>query len=101
MREGDYYRIASFRENGVYDCWMSTSKDKKEALVTFVQVLAKPNQKSFYIRLQGLDPNAEYCLEGTEQVYSGSLLMYAGILIPQEMGDFKSRLLHFTAGQRR
>ena len=59
VREGDYYRIASFRENGVYDCWMSTSKDKKEALVTFVQVLAKPNQKSFHIRLQGLDPNAE------------------------------------------
>ena len=26
---------------------------------------------------------------------------YAGILIPREMGDFKSRLLHFTAGQRR
>ena len=101
VREGDYYRIASFRENGVYDCWMSTSKDKKEALVTFVQVLAKPNQKSFHIRLQGLDPNAEYRLEGTEQVYSGSLLMYAGILIPRKMGDFKSRLLHFTAGQRR
>lgn len=96
VREGDYYRIASFRENDVYDCWMSTSKDKKEALVTFVQVLAKPNQKSFHIRLQGLDPNAEYRLEGTEQVYSGSLLMYAGILIPREMGDFKSRLLHFT-----
>lgn len=33
---------------------MSTSKDKKEALVTFVQVLAKPNQKSFHIRLQNI-----------------------------------------------
>lgn len=46
--------LPSFRENGVYDCWMSTSKDKKEALVTFVQVLTKPNQKSFYIRLQNI-----------------------------------------------
>ena len=80
---------------------MSTSKDKKEALVTFVQVFAKPNQKSFHIRLQGLDPNAEYRLEGSEQVYSGRRLMYAGILSPRKMGDFKSRLLHFTAGHRR
>lgn len=96
IREGDYFRIASFRENNVYDCWMSVRKDQKEALVTFVQVYAKPNQKSFCIRLQGLDPKAEYCLEETGAVYSGSLLMYAGLLIPREMGDYKSRLLHFV-----
>ena len=36
VRNGDYYRIASYRENNEYDCWMSVSKDKKNALVTFV-----------------------------------------------------------------
>ncbi len=32
VREGDYYRIASYRENHFYDCYMVVSKDKKEAL---------------------------------------------------------------------
>lgn len=29
VREGDYYRIASYRENHFYDCYMVVSKDKK------------------------------------------------------------------------
>ena len=43
VREGDYYRVASYRENGLYDCWMVVAKDKSEALVTYVQVLGRPN----------------------------------------------------------
>ena len=37
IRRGDYSRIASFLENGNYDCYQVTSKDQKEALVTYVQ----------------------------------------------------------------
>ena len=46
VRDGDYYRIASYRENNEFDCWASITKDKKQALVTFVQVLNHPNYKS-------------------------------------------------------
>ena len=28
VREGDYYRIASYRENHLYDCWAIAAKDK-------------------------------------------------------------------------
>lgn len=26
VREGDYYRVASYRENGLYDCWMVVAR---------------------------------------------------------------------------
>lgn len=70
VREGDYYRIASWQDNHKYDCWEIVSKDKREALVTFVQVLAEANYKSRKIRLRGLDPNALYRLEDNGMLYS-------------------------------
>ena len=46
VREGDYYRIASYAKNHEYDCYEVVSKDKKEALVTFVQVLNRPQPQN-------------------------------------------------------
>ena len=97
IREGDYYRIASYRENHFYDCWAVVSKDKKELLLTYVQVLAYPRFRSRKIYLRGLDPNAVYHLEGTDEHYSGEMLMRAGYLVGHETGDFRSRLYHFVA----
>lgn len=96
VREGDYYRIASYRENGLYDCWMVVAKDKSEALVTYVQVLGKPNVHSRKIKLLGLDEAADYRLDGTDKVYGGDLLMNAGLLIEKMRGDYMSRLYHFV-----
>ncbi len=96
VREGDYYRVASYRENGLYDCWMVVAKDKSEALVTYVQVLGRPNVHSRKIKLLGLDVAADYRLDGTEKVYGGDLLMNAGMLIETMRGDYMSRLYHFV-----
>lgn len=96
VREGDYYRIASYRENGLYDCWMVVAKDKSEALVTYVQVLGKPNVHSRKIKLFGLDEAADYRLDGTDKVYGGDLLVNAGLLIEKMCGDYMSRLYHFV-----
>ena len=96
VREGDYYRVASYRENGLYDCWMVVAKDKSEALVTYVQVLGSPNVHSRKIKLLGLDVTAGYRLDGTEKVYGGDLLMNAGMLIETMRGDYMSRLYHFV-----
>lgn len=95
IREGDYYRIASWQENHLYDCWEVAAKDRSEAIVTYVQVLAEANKKSRKIRLKGLDVNARYQLEETGQIYSGAVLMYGGIQIERRMGDYQSRILHF------
>ena len=96
VREGDYYRVASYRENGLYDCWMVVAKDKSEALVTYVQVLGRPNVHSRKIKLLGLDVAADYRLDGTEKVYGGDLLMNAGMLIETMRGDYMSKLYHFV-----
>lgn len=100
VREGDYYRIASYRENGLYDCYMVVAKDKREALVTYVQVLGRPNVHSRKIKLLGLNDAADYRLDGTGKVYGGDLLMNTGILVENMRGDYMSRLYHFVLDNR-
>ena len=91
IREGDYYRLASYRENGYYDSWMIVDKDKSRALLFYVQVRARANAKSRLLRLKGLDSCKRYAVQGKE--YQGNTLQAAGIRIPAEMGDFRSRLV--------
>ena len=97
VREGAYYRIASYRENQRYDCWQVNSQDQHEVLVTYVQVRNEPEQRSRRIRLQGLVPHLKYQLEGTKEIFSGEILMNAGYQQDMMYGDYRSRLLHFTA----
>ena len=96
VRSGDYYRLASFRENGWYDCYMVVSKNKTEALVTYVQVLNRPNYKSRIIKLDGLEPEYTYVVEGEENALHGDTLMSAGLRIENMWGDFKSKLIHLV-----
>ena len=56
IRDGEYYRILSYRENHRSDCWAVASEDKNEVLVTYVQVLAQVNMPSRKVRLRGFDP---------------------------------------------
>ena len=94
VRTGDYYRIASYRENHMYDCYMVVAKDQSEALVTFVQVMGRANSHSRRILLKGLCPEKEYHVEGEERTYLGSTLMQAGILVGNLWGDYKGKLIH-------
>ena len=94
IREGDYYRLASAEENGYYDSWIISDKDRSRALVFYVQVRARANAKSRFVRLAGLDEKKRYAVDGT--VYAGSTLMQAGVRIPAEFGDFKSRLIEIA-----
>ena len=102
VRTGDYYRVASYSENHQFDCWQVVSKDKKESLVTFVQVLGRPNVHSRRVCLKGLDATKSYRITcdrtGQErvedaQIYGGDTLMYAGVNISL-YGDFTGVLLH-------
>lgn len=97
VREGTYYRIASYAANHEYDCYIVVSEDKKEALVTFVQVLNRPNFHSRRICLKGLDPAYNYRVEGEDRTYGGDLLMNAGLLIANPWGDFRGRIIHLQA----
>jgi alpha-galactosidase len=94
VRTGDYYRIASVMEDSTFDCSMVVAKDKSEALVTYIQVMARPNFHSRRVYLRGLDPDATYLWEETNEVYSGAAYMYAGINIGGLWGDYQGMLIH-------
>lgn len=96
IRNGDYYRIAAYSNNHEYDCYEVVAKDKTEVLLTFVQVLNRPNYHSRRIRVPGLAPQKRYLVETSGEIYSGDTLMHAGILIPNMWGDFQSVLIHLT-----
>ena len=81
---------------------MFVAKDKNEALFEFVQVLARPNERSRRIKLKGLEENAFYYEESEpDKLISGAALMNAGINIAKiwngdgVYGDFASKILHF------
>ncbi|MCD8120595.1 MAG: alpha-galactosidase [Lachnospiraceae bacterium] len=95
VREGDYYRLASYAENGSYDCVLVAAKDKSEALMFYTQARAVPNLHSRKIRLDGLDGSAVYVLEESGEAYSGDVLMKAGFLVKGLWGDAASKLYHF------
>lgn len=106
IRNGDYYRIASYRENGLYDCYGVISKDKSEMLMTFVHMMNQPCRPNRLIFLRGLDPDKRYEVtkvstseikDGEEEASPvaeayGSTLMNAGLVIPCMYGDFQSVL---------
>lgn len=101
VRCGDYYRIAHYADNHYFDCYEVVAKDKSEALVTYIQVLNRPNFHSRRICIPGLDPQGCYVIENAQDwpelkqtEYMGDTLLYAGINIPPLWGDFKGRLMH-------
>ncbi len=67
MHSGDYYRLLSWTDQKPFDCWMVAAKDGSEALVTYVQVLGAAGRRSKHIFLKGLQPDARYRLEGTQE----------------------------------
>lgn len=96
VRNGDYYRIASYSENHEYDCYGVVAKDKSEALFTFVQVMNRPNAHSRRIKLAGLQPDKKYYIEEKGRTFSGDTLMNAGINVKNMWGDFQSKLIHIV-----
>lgn len=102
IRTGDYYRIASYQLNHECDCYEVVSKDKSEALVTFIRVSAGLHgSRSQRIFLKGLNPEEMYLVEETGQILSGGALMYAGIQVANLWGAYKGRMYHIVRdGQR-
>lgn len=105
IRTGEYYRLASYRENNVYDSYMVVSDEKNHAVVFVVQVLSQPNEKSHILKLKGLKEEATYevrevsMANGSKRLwgtYSGDVLMYAGLIVAREMADFTGLCLELT-----
>ena len=94
MRNGDQYRIGDPFGTAGYDAWIFVTKDKGEALFTYVQTLSRPNVRSRRIRLKGLNPESWYRCSENGKTYSGAYLMQAGLRMPNLWGDFQSRQIY-------
>lgn len=90
---GTFYRILSPFE-GNETAWMFVSEDKSEAFVAYFRVLAEANAPLSFLRLKGLDPNKNYEIIGSGEVYGGDELMYVGLNVPERRGDFISVIWH-------
>lgn len=91
---GELYRLITPFENEFKVAWEFVSEDKKEALVTVVQI-KRAYDEFFILRLKGLDKNKIYEVEETGEEYSGAFLMNAGLnLTHRPCGDGESYLVH-------
>ena len=73
---------------------MNVSPDRKEALLSYVQVRGGANLRSEVLYLRGLREDALYELPDG-RTFTGAELMYAGFVADRIWGDGASMLYHF------
>ncbi|WP_309245155.1 GH36 C-terminal domain-containing protein [Clostridium sp. CF012] len=59
-------------------------------MVSYFKKLAECNMKLKTLKFKGLDPEMNYIVIGTDEIYGGDELMYAGMVVPELKGDFTS-----------
>lgn len=96
ISSGQYYRLSSPYDKQGITAWQFVSGDRRQSLVSIVCSHVRANEPAARIRLEGLDPEQNYRLEGSEQIYSGSALMYAGIRGSVMQGDYPALQMYFT-----
>ena len=97
IHKGDLYRLITPDKNPWRVAWMFVSEDKNEALVTHV-VMREPENDCIYLKLKGLDPDKFYVEDESGEVYSGALLMNAGLsLNDYDMDDGESCKIYLRA----
>ena len=93
---GTFYRLKSAQTSN--QCaWETVSKDKNEAVLSVVKVMASAQPYLTKTKMVGLDPEKYYEDQNTHEVYGGDELMNLGIYDPVEHGDFKAYIYHFKA----
>lgn len=89
VQQGNLYRLQSPFE-GNETAWMFVSDDQSEALVYYFRVMAVPNPPRRSLKLNGLNPELDYVLEDSGEVYGGDRLMQVGLSLPDIQQDYVS-----------
>ena len=93
---GDLYRIIAPTYDEFKCAWEYVAKDKSEALLTVVIKNRAPHD-FLLIKMKGLDPEKMYRDETDGEIYSGALLMNAGInLTDGTLSAGRSFIRYFT-----
>ncbi len=96
IHNGDYYRLTCSLDQTSFGAWQFVAKDKSEALVNIVAMDNHGNAPAAYVRLKGLDDQAEYKISGWDRSIKGSLLMGAGLPIPHITREYEAFQFHLT-----
>ena len=94
VEQGDYYRLSAPGE--AFTAWAHISRDKRRALVSLVTGPTHAAPPFMNLRISGLEPGLNYCINGAES-FPGDLLMYAGYPLPLLLGDYQSMQLYLEA----
>ena len=89
-------------------CWQYTTADGKTVYLAYFVILSRPNAPFRRARMKGLDPRADYALDGSSFAFRGDNLMESGMPLPyvsesqdapgvayMPSGDFSSALMVF------
>ncbi len=85
---GDFYRLTNPFAPGNMTAWQHVTKDKSKSLLSVVVTNLTCNGPQEYIRAKGLEEDAFYRMNGGRELYSGAVLMNAGIPIPREVPEY-------------
>lgn len=91
---GEQYRLINPEEGSNEAAVQFVYEDK--VVVTYVRTLSTIEIIETTLKLKGLEEEALYCLQGTDQVYSGAELMYAGLIAILPQGDYLSKQYYFV-----
>lgn len=114
IHNGTYYRLHDPQKDTETAAWCFVSQDKTEALLNVVSLNTHGNPPITYVRCKGLLPGGTYrCMEEKREVklenviprkdrkqlehreFDGSSLMYAGVPVPMELGEYGAMQLYF------
>ena len=100
IHHGTYYRLTDVEENGDFAAWQFVSPDRRESLVSVVLLHARSNPLFWRVRARGLEEEQRYSIDGSEETYEGSALMYGGINLPVGCEDNSGMWFYLKAGPR-
>ena len=101
VHKGKLYRLKSpFDSN--HTVWEYISEDSNTVVLLYFKTRAVPGFERNNLRLQGLDPDADYKLKDSQLIYNGDVLMNHGLCVEKKvapeykkMEDFSGKLLVF------
>ena len=97
IQSGDLYRLIDPNDDPYKCAWSFVAPDKSEVLAAAV-IMRENHKTRIVLKLAGLEKNRYYRNEGNGEIYSGALLMNAGIDLTNVIRkDGESVLLHFTS----
>ena len=91
---GQQYRLINPVEGSNEVAVQFNYQDK--VVATYVRTLSTVETIETTLKLKGLEEDALYALQGSDQVYSGAELMYAGLTVVLPQGDFLSKQYYFV-----